>query len=91
MEDVILNLKRLHEFNPELDDDRMQQKLQQLETTRYINCWGDHTTIGGHSYVLYTFSCLYDKAIFYNKGIALDIEEFVQPQIHILSRCRKTH
>lgn len=55
---------------------------------------GDHTTISGHSYLLYTFSCLYDQVVFYtpeklkSNGNAVDVDEVIRkPQIHILARC----
>ena len=44
--------------------------------------------------MLYTYSCLYDPAIFYTNdemkrsGKQLDVEEIVRlPQIHILAQC----
>ena len=67
-----------------------------METTRHLSCWADHSTIAGHTYVLYTFSCLYDKAVFLSvnelakngDAISTNVEELIdQPQIHIIAQC----
>lgn len=43
IENVISRLKQLEEFEGDLDDDDLRQRLQELETTRYITCWGGTT------------------------------------------------
>ena len=89
-------LRYLGEYNENLSDDEQRLRLKELETTRYLSCWADHSTIAGHTYVLYMFSCLYDEAVFLSNdeltengdSIGTDVEELVgQPQIHVIARC----
>ena len=94
IEDVTSRLATLNELNSTATEQELRARLQTLETTRYLTCWSDHSTIAGHTYVLYTYSCLYDPAVFYTKdemkqrGKQLDVEEIIRlPQIHILAQC----
>ena len=87
-------LRKLGEYDATLNESENRQRLREIATTRHITCWADHSTIAGHTYVLYTFSCLYDEAVFLTqkelneKGISMDIEETLsKPQIHIIARC----
>ena len=64
IENISTLLKYLGEYSDDLNEKEQRQKLKEIETTRYLTCWADHSTIAGHTYVLYTFSCLYDEAVF---------------------------
>ena len=77
-----------------MDDDDKRQRLKEIQTTRPLTCWADHSTIAGHTYVLYTIGCLYDAAVFFTQdelnqnGIDINIEETLsKPLIHIIARC----
>ncbi len=93
IEEIIIRLKLLDEFDDALNEDNLRLRLKELETTRYLSCWADHSSIASHSYVLYTFSCLYDEAVFVtNDEVSLkcgvDVEELIgKPQIHVIARC----
>ena len=67
IEDVKSRLATLNELNSTATEQELRARLQTLETTRYLTCWSDHSTIAGHTYVLYTYICLYDLAVFYIK------------------------
>ena len=93
IENISTRLKYLGEYSDDLNEKERRQKLKEIETTRYLTCWADHSTIAGHTYVLYTFSCLYDEAVFVAKtelsqrlANGIDVEELVgKPQIHIIA------
>ncbi len=95
IEDIISRLQYLGECSEGASEEDQRQKLKKLETTRYQCCWADHSTIGGHTYALYTFSCLYDEALFLTDEELrerriknFDVEEVIgKPQIHIVARC----
>ena len=94
MESVNEQLCLLSEVDESLDNDDKRQRLKEIQTTRYLTCWADHSTIAGHTYVLYTIGCLYDAAVFFTQdelnqnGIDIDIEETLsKPLIHIIARC----
>ena len=67
IEDVRSRLVSLNELISTATEQELKARLQTLETTRHLTCWSDHSTIAGHTYVLYTYSCLYDPQSFTRK------------------------
>ena len=65
IEDVKSRLAILNELNGIATEQELRARLQTLEMTQYLTRWSDHSTIAGHTYVLHTYSCLYDPAVFY--------------------------
>lgn len=78
-----------------LAEKKLRERLQRFESTRHLMWWADHSTVAGHTYLVYTVSCLYDPAIFYTaeelnekQGLHIDVEEVVtKPHIHIIAQC----
>ena len=94
MASINLQLQDFDDYDNSLNDSEKRQRLKEIQTTRHITCWADHSTIAGHSYVVYTISCLYDQSVFLTenklkeRGVNIDVEEIVnKPQIHIIARC----
>ena len=73
-------------------EDSLRKKLSQLERTRTLGMWHDHSTILGHGYVLITVRVMYDRAVFKveselqeNKSF-YNIQSFIEePEIHLLA------
>ena len=89
-----MQLTKFGELDDFLNDSDKRQRLKEIQTTRHVTCWADHSTIAGHTYVVYTIGCLYDPAVFFTqqelkeRGVNVDVEEIVnKPQIHIIARC----
>ena len=94
MASINLQLQDFDEYDNSLNDSEKRQRLKEIRTTTHITCWADHSTIAGHSYVVYTISCLYDQSVFLTenelkeRSVNIDVEEIVnKPQIHIIARC----
>ena len=72
-------LKKLNDYgileseHKTMDEVKLQNFVQKLETTRNIAIWYDRATIGNRSHVLFTFQLLYNKATYVNPpGIKID-------------------
>ncbi|CAG2230124.1 unnamed protein product [Mytilus edulis] len=70
-EDVQQRYTRIGENQPEIKEEAIN-KLKQLERTRHLKIWHDHSDILNHSYICFMVSWLYDPANF------LTDEEYVQ-------------
>ena len=73
-------------------EDSLRKKLSQLERTRTLGMWHDHSTILGHGYVLITVRVMYDRAVFKVESELQEHESFYniqsfieEPEIHLLA------
>ena len=92
-------LKKLNDYgileseHKTMDEVKLQNFVQKLETTRNIAIWYDHATIGNRSHVLFTFQLIYNKATYVNPpGIKIDDmqKEIEIPQIYMLGISKGT-
>ena len=92
-------LKKLNDYgileseHKTMDEVKLQNFVQKLETTRNIAIWYDHATIGNRSHVLFTFQLIYNKATYVNPhGIKIDDmqKEIEIPQIYMLGISKET-
>lgn len=49
----------------DINNKQLRSRLKSYHRNRYICCWHDTSSISNHSHLLITFSCMYDKALFY--------------------------
>ena len=97
-EDVIVELKRIGEFNRDESTDELRRQLKILQRTRHLILWHDTSTISNNSHLLMMVKCLYDPAIHYsdeefkikNKRTVNVQSEIEKPYIYILARCPPT-
>ncbi|KAL9977472.1 hypothetical protein ACROYT_G014878 [Oculina patagonica] len=95
-EDVITQLTRLNEYNPDDGLTKMRKKLQKISTTRHLQIWHDHSTLANTGHIIFTVNCLYDPAIYMTddeykaaSGKVLNIQtEVEKPHVYIVARCR---
>ena len=73
-------------------EDSLRKRLSQLERTRSLGMWHDHSTILGHGYVLITVRVMYDRAVFKVESELQkhksfhNIQSFIEePEIHLLA------
>lgn len=91
----LLSLAR-ESVSDETPENTIRQKIHQLQSTRYLKVWHDHSTMAGHGYFLVTISCIYDPAFYFTrqeleeKGCHTDVESVVEePEVYIISRRSK--
>ena len=75
-----------------LTEDSLRKKLSQVERTRTLGMWHDHSTILGHGYVLITVRVMYDQAVFKVESelegheSIHNMQSFIEePEIHLLA------
>ena len=95
-EEVINQLKKLNEYNPDDGLTKMRKKLQKISTTRHLQIWHDHSTLANTGHIIFTVNCLYDPAIYMTDkeykdttGKVVDVQtEIEKPHVYIVARCR---
>ena len=95
-ENVITQLMRLNEYNPDDGLTKMRKKLQKMSTTRHLQIWHDHSTLANTGHIIFTVNCLYDPAIYMTddeykaaSGKVMNIQaEVEKPHVYIVARCR---
>ena len=71
-ESIIKNLQKLDEVQSSglnLETNDLRNKLKSSEWTKYLMCWHDGSTIGGHNYTVITISVMfsfYSSIFFYS-------------------------
>ena len=97
-EDVISKLsskelsQRVSKFEPIETNDRqyLMKRLKQLERTRHLSLWHDHSAVLSRGYILVTLSVIFDEAVFdvslYDeRKHGVKLQEYVeQPEIYMI-------
>lgn len=92
---VVTRLKELNEYDENDGLTKMRRKLKEIERTRHLQIWHDHSRLANHGHILFMVSCLYDSALYLTNqeyklktGEEVDVQSEVEkPEIYIVGRC----
>ena len=89
------HLQELNEFD---DTERLPaigEKLKEMERTRHLGVWHDHSSVPNQGYLMFLACVLYDPAIHLTAdkehqekyGEAIDVQKVVEePELYIVAR-----
>lgn len=91
---VSSRLQELNEFDDTEGLPAMKEKLKEMERTRQLAAWHDHSSVANHGYLIFLACVLYDPASHltdkeYEKkyGKPIEVQKIVEePELYIFAR-----
>lgn len=87
-------LEELYEFDDTEGLPVMREKLKEMERTRHLAIWHDHSSVANHGYLMFLACVLYDPAIHLTDkeheekyGEAIEVQKIIEePELYIVAR-----
>ena len=69
METINTQLIKFCEVDDSLNDSDKRQRLKEIQTTRHVTCWADHSAIAGHTLCTQLAACMIQQFFFTQEEI----------------------
>ncbi len=94
MPELKMILQCVHESTEGMDEDQLRQRVKQLQRSRTISFWHDHSSILGQGYILMTMHVVNDLAVFMSESeylpvtgkVVTNLQQLVEePELYIFA------